>query len=487
MEARALRSTTTTLLLVAAAFAVGGAQDAPPVPAPPGPSAPPPPAPPAEPGPPAILVQRRKGVKEATARNAVAAGLDWLRRHASADGRWDCDGFPAACRGAPCGDAGLAFYDPGVTGLAVLAFLGSGATPSEGPDAALLTKSLGRLVRMQDSDGCIGERNNTHFQIGHHVATMALAEAHWLTGDPKLLEPATRARDFILACQNPYLAWRYAARDGDNDTASTAYAVVALRTCEFAGLEVLRDTWTGPLAWFGKMTDPGTGRAGYQQRGGRDARILAVREVKAPDPEPPEPADPAPPARPGAPPVPKVRPAPAYFNPAMGPVWTEAVPANSATRDATHSDVAESALTACAAAATSLVGGAESAKLMEGWVRVLAAEPPNRAESGMLDLHYMLFGSLLAAQRPFDSRPAGETSRKTLRPWRTAVVDDLAAAQRPAGDGCAAGSWSASQDPFGLAGGRIYATAMAVLALEAPNRFPKVWNPKAKRFGAGGR
>lgn len=57
---------------------------------------------------------------------------------------------------------------------------------------------------------------------------------------------------------------------------------------------------------------------------------------------------------------------------------------------------------------------------------------------------------------------------------------DLAATQRKKADACAAGSWDPQRDPFGIAGGRVYSTAMAVLALEAPNRFPRVWNPKRR-------
>jgi hypothetical protein len=492
---RALRSLPVPLLLAGAGFTLAVAQDGAPKPPPaPGPAPAPgapqdpgaAPAPPAAPEfrPPAILAQRRKGLKEPTANAAVAAGLDWLRRHVADDGRFDCDGFEARCKGAKCGEPGMATFDPGVTGLAVLAFLGAGSTQTEGADAALVGKGLQYCLDIQDSEGCFGPRTTQQFLYNHATCAMAVAEALWLTGDEKLLGPATKARDFLVAAHNPYLAWRYGVRDGDNDTSVTTYAMVALRTCEFARLDVPADAWTGGRAWLEKMTDPSSGQAGYQQRGGNDARAW-VREVE-PDPPAPRPRKPDPPpssdgsgVRPRDPPELE----PLAF---VSPLRTDAgngsfslVPDSILSR---FPDSGGSALTAAAGAALSLVGGAESAELVDKWANLLALGPPNAKKRDFLDLHQMLYGSLFHAQRPFDARPKDEDAKKAWRPWRDAVVADLVAAQHAAADGCAAGSWDASKDPFGVAGGRVYTTAMAVLALEAPNRFPNVWNPRTKKL-----
>jgi hypothetical protein len=59
---------------------------------------------------------------------ATEAGLDWLARHQSPDGRWDADGFEARCSGNRCGGAGGPLHDAGLTGLSLLAFLGYGET-----------------------------------------------------------------------------------------------------------------------------------------------------------------------------------------------------------------------------------------------------------------------------------------------------------------------------------------------------------------------
>src|SRR5205823_6179789 len=67
---------------------------------------------------------------------AVAAALDWLAKNQSRDGRWDADAHGAgrearAIMGHDRRGAG-AQADTGITGLALLAFLGSGETHLSG-------------------------------------------------------------------------------------------------------------------------------------------------------------------------------------------------------------------------------------------------------------------------------------------------------------------------------------------------------------------
>lgn len=479
MSAAWTRRLTVAALVAAAGFPFAAAQDTPPNP----PPDPPPAAP--EFKPPAILAQRRKGLKEPATNAAVAAGLDWLRRHRAKDGSWDADGFAASCAGAKCDGAGVASVDAGVSGLAVLAFLGAGSTPKEGPDAALLADALKYLCDVQDSDGCIGPRSDWHYIYGHATATMAVAEAYWLTGDEKYGAAAAKARDFLAAARNPYLGWRYVPvygkGDGSNDSSMTAYGVIALRTCEFAGLDVDRGAYKDSLAWLDKMSDRVSGRVGYQHRGGADARCWLTEQEASEGDEPDEPVKPAPPTDPDAPPRPIPRKAPLWRYGA-GPICTGS-PSDLFERsriDGRFPDDACSSLTSAAAAAVTLTRDKEAAELVDRWATFVAASPPSVARRHFLDLHTSLFGSLFDAQRPLDVKPQSAEARKSWRPWRDVVVGDLVAAQAAKTAGCAAGSWNPADDPFGAAGGRVYATAMAVLALEAPNRFPKVWKQPAR-------
>lgn len=79
-----------------------------------------------------LAIVYRHGGSDETER-AVNSALDWLAAHQSPDGRWDSDGFDAACpRGDKCdGHAIERESDTGLTGLALLAFLGAGHTHLE--------------------------------------------------------------------------------------------------------------------------------------------------------------------------------------------------------------------------------------------------------------------------------------------------------------------------------------------------------------------
>ncbi|MFQ5749152.1 MAG: hypothetical protein ACE5H3_06805, partial [Planctomycetota bacterium] len=74
--------------------------------------------------------------KGSATEKAVRLGLQWLADHQGADGFWDCDEFMFEDKlpGQPPSDGpGSPANDVGVTGLALLAFLGNGSTISSGP------------------------------------------------------------------------------------------------------------------------------------------------------------------------------------------------------------------------------------------------------------------------------------------------------------------------------------------------------------------
>jgi len=204
---------------------------------------------------------------------AVDAALDWLGRHQSPDGRWDCDGFSSLCKGNRCDGHGEAAYDPGVSGLALLPFLGAGETHVQGAHRDVVKRALGYPREIQDAEGCFGPRTSQHFQYNHSIATLAMAEAYGLSGSRLLKDPAQRAVGFVQQSQNPYLAWRYGVRDGDNDTSVTGWMVMALKSAKLAGLEVDGGAFRGATAWVDQMTEPEFGRVGYQRRGGQPARM----------------------------------------------------------------------------------------------------------------------------------------------------------------------------------------------------------------------
>jgi hypothetical protein len=206
------------------------------------------------------------------AEEGVPAALGWLARHQSPEGRWDADGFAARCREVRCPGPGGPRHDAGVTGLAVLPFLGAGETHKTPTHGETVRSALRWLKSAQDPEGCFGPRESQHFVYDHAIATLAMSEALGATQSPIFKGSAEAGVAFILSAQNPYLGWRYGVRPGDNDTSVTGWMVLALGSARAAGITVPDAAFEGALTWFGKVTEPDWGRAGYTARGNGPAR-----------------------------------------------------------------------------------------------------------------------------------------------------------------------------------------------------------------------
>jgi len=197
----------------------------------------------------------------------IDRALKWLAAHQDEDGRWDCDGFTKQGAGR-----GSAEHDVGVTGLAVLAFLGANYTDRssrrfENPYAGTVRKALRFLMAQQQDDGHFGSRTPERHVYGHAIATFAMCQAYAHSRNPRYRKPAQNGLDWIARARNPYMAWRYEPRDGGNDTSVTAWCVQATHAGKHAGLDIDPDAFEGTRQWFAKITDPETGRAGYRERG----------------------------------------------------------------------------------------------------------------------------------------------------------------------------------------------------------------------------
>jgi len=171
---------------------------------------------------------------------AVQAALQWLLRNQSSHGLWN-----AARHGAGTARVGGGQHRPevgaksdhGVTGLALLAFLGAGNTHREGPAAAAVARGINAVVAQQRPDGSLA--GNAEFFAAlycHGMATIALAECVALSGDDALRPPLDRAVRHTLAMQHPHTGgWRYAAGDR-GDTSQLGWQVMALASSRNAGL-----------------------------------------------------------------------------------------------------------------------------------------------------------------------------------------------------------------------------------------------------------
>ncbi len=207
--------------------------------------------------------------------SVVDAGLEWLKNHQSPEGVWDCDNFMAngdPKKGPLCDGRGQPQYDVGVSGLALLAFLGAGHTHRDGAYKETVRKGFKWLAAQQDAEGCFGPRT-FHYTYNHGIAALAMAEAWGMTQSGVWKTPAQKGIDFIIAAQNPYKAWRYDVKPGDNDVSVTGWMCMALKSAKLGGGLVVPDE---PLknahSFIKEMTEEESGRTGYTKKGERPVR-----------------------------------------------------------------------------------------------------------------------------------------------------------------------------------------------------------------------
>lgn len=183
-----------------------------------------------------------RGGSEETER-AVRSALAWLAAAQSGDGRWAAArhgaGVERSVQGQHRQGAG-ARSDHGVTGLALLAFLGAGQTHRDGPHADHVRRGIDFLVARQRADGSLaGDAEFFAALYCHGMATIALAECAALTGDTRLLPPLERAVRHTLAMQNLTTGgWRYAAGDR-GDTSQLGWQLMVLSSARNAGMQGL--------------------------------------------------------------------------------------------------------------------------------------------------------------------------------------------------------------------------------------------------------
>jgi len=203
---------------------------------------------------------------------AIDAGLQWLKNHQDEDGKWDCDQFMKHdVEGEICDGAGNAVHDVGVTGLALLAFLGDNNTMRSGPYKQVVKDGVKWLREQQQENGLFGTNTSHYFIYDHAVASYAMCEAFGLS-NYKLLKPiAQRAVNYLESHRNPYSVWRYQPRDNDNDTSVTGWAIMAYESGEFFGLTINKTALQLCETWLDQVSDP-TGRHGYSKQGEQSSR-----------------------------------------------------------------------------------------------------------------------------------------------------------------------------------------------------------------------
>jgi hypothetical protein len=370
---------------------------------------------------------RTGGGGKTKADDAVDDALKWLAAHQSADGGWEGAGFNLWCDGkriqGPGPDGlGKAGHDPGLTGLALLAFLGAGYTNrGEHPFAKVVGNGLRYLKNVQDPEGCFGPRASQHYVYNHAIAALAMVEAYGMTGSAIYKGPAQKALDFIAIARNPYFAWRYGIKPGDNDTSVTGWMMMALKSAKLINnhdkksgksesLTIDEEAFDGIRTWVDKVTDE-YGRAGYLSKGSGPART---------------------------------------------PDMVDKFPG----------DKSES-MTGVAMLARIFLGeDPKKSDLIKKGADLCVQHLPQWDEgAGTIDMYYWYYATLAMYQ------VGGEPWRKWNEALKTAVIDT----QRKDTDYCMyKGSWN-PLDPWGPDGGRVYSTATCALCLEVYYRYDRVF------------
>ena len=217
----------------------------------------------------------------------VQTALFWLKAHQSRNGAWEANGYRQVCKGEPVEEPALSYdagkgnadRDEGVTGLALLAYLGAGYTNrGKHPFKKTVSRGLRHLKNVQDPEGCFGPRHDTRFLFDHAFAAFAMTEAYAMTGSPIFKGSAQRGIDFIAQSQSPRAGWGLRVRDGTSDPVLSGLMMIPIKSALLLNADAVERERQPPLvvgatmlddalAWMELRTDFGTGRLGYSAYG----------------------------------------------------------------------------------------------------------------------------------------------------------------------------------------------------------------------------
>lgn len=170
---------------------------------------------------------------------AIARALTYLASIQQTDGSWNPRmtdaGRELQVLGHNRQGAG-AQADTGITGLAILAFLGAGNTHLEGPYRDTVRRGLEYLMARQQKSGSLAGPAQFFAQMYcHSMGLLALSEAYSLTGDPRLSDAVKRGVAFSVESQNPTVGgWRYQPGDS-GDMSQFGWQVMALNSAALNG------------------------------------------------------------------------------------------------------------------------------------------------------------------------------------------------------------------------------------------------------------
>ncbi len=211
-------------------------------------------------------------------REVYEKGLQFLVKTQSEDGDWRD------------GQGG-----PGVTGMAVMAFLASGEDPNFGIYSGNIRRGLRSILLSQDSStGIYGGAMGHTSMYNHGFAMLAIAESYGAVDDSDLWRGSEKqsgddgagmslGRSLELAVRgavtsqkkNRFGGWRYGPDATDADTSVSGAVMIGLLAARNAGIEVPDEAIDRGVAYFKSMTSP-SGQVAYAGIGGFNDSIPRI-------------------------------------------------------------------------------------------------------------------------------------------------------------------------------------------------------------------
>jgi hypothetical protein len=382
---------------------------------------------------------------------AIREGLLWLVRHQLPDGNWSAKQLVELCipesRCTPVETEYTDHHDVGLTGLALLAFLGAGynfdsrqvlvdtVRERKHKVGEVVKQGLNWLRERQRDDGSFDEHQ---FMYDQALAALALSEAYGLSQNRTFKEPAQAAINWLLKAQKPnpsgqgLWGWRYRSRQDiernsgetktedfnaelvDADTSVTTWVVMALKSADLSGLVVPHDSYEGARAFIDSVTGQ-NGLVGYLTADG--AGVSLVRQ------------------------------------PGRGEEFKYHV--------ATMSSLGMLCRT--------FIDKNLDDPFLELGAKVLVKDLPTvTADKLSIDYYYWYYGSLALNQ--YDGPDSPHKGEKYWGPWNKAMTDSLLSLQDDTQKACTRGGW-VTLDGWSYDGGPIYTTALNILTLEVYYRY----------------
>lgn len=179
---------------------------------------------------------------------AIARSLAYLAAHQEADGSWNPRNTEAGRELQVLGhnrQGAGARADTGITGLALLAFLGAGNSHLEGPYKENVRKGLEYLIGRQQRNGSLAGSAQFFAQMYcHSMALLALSEAYSVSGDARMAAAVERGVAYSIQAQNKTIGgWRYQPGDS-GDMSQFGWQVLAINSAALGGQSIPAETHT---------------------------------------------------------------------------------------------------------------------------------------------------------------------------------------------------------------------------------------------------